>query len=85
MASDQLYLFAALASFSSEVQAKLRTAQTPESILAIAAEHGFEISMQQLIYYSSRLTGEYWVWAQRGEAWRQRFVAPERQMELQTA
>jgi hypothetical protein len=83
MASDQFYLFAALASFSKEIQAKLRNVHSPEAILAIAAEHGFDIRLEHLIYYSTRLTGDHWVWVQKGEAWRQQFFARERQQVLQ--
>lgn len=85
MASDQFYLFAALASFSREIQDKLREVQTPEAILAIAAENGFEITLQQLIYYAPRLNGDHWIWVQKGEAWRERFFARERQLDLQAA
>ncbi len=85
MASDQFYLFAALASFSSEIQYRLRQVESPEAIIAIAAEHGFQITLQQLSHYSTRLTGEHWVWTQKGEAWRQRFFAGERQLDLQAA
>jgi hypothetical protein len=85
MASDQFYLFAALAAFSHEIQEKLCNVQTPEAILAIAAEHGYEISLQQLIYYSTRLNGDHWIWVNKGEAWRERFFAKERQLDLQAA
>lgn len=85
MASDQFYLFAALAAFSREIQDKLRQAQTPEAILAIAAEHGYEISLQQLTYYSTRLNGDHWIWVHKGEAWRERFFARERQLDLKAA
>ena len=82
MASDQFYLFAALASFNSEIQNRLRAVQAPEEILSIAADQGFEITLQQLSHYSARLSGDHWVWAQRGEAWRERFFAGERQLDL---
>lgn len=82
MASDQFYLFAALASFSTEIQAKLRQVQSPEAILEIAAEHGFEITLQQLSFYAARLNGDHWIWAQKGEAWRQQFFASDRQLDL---
>lgn len=84
MASDQFYLFAALASFSHEIQQKIRKAQSPEAILAIAAEHGYEITLQQLNYYSASLTGDHWIWVQKGEGWRERFFAKERQLDMQT-
>ncbi len=85
MASDQIYLFAALAAFSTEIQAKLRQVQSPEAILEIAADHGFEITLQQLSYYAARLNGDHWIWVKKGEAWRQRFFAGERQLDLQGA
>jgi Nif11 domain len=83
MASDQFYLFAALAAFSTEIQGKLRQVQSPEAILEIAADHGFEITLQQLSFYAARLNGDHWIWVQKGEAWRQRFFAGERQLDLQ--
>jgi predicted ribosomally synthesized peptide with nif11-like leader len=83
MASDQFYLFAALASFNTEIQEKLRQVQTPEEILAIASEHGYQISLQQLIYYSARLSADHWIWVRKSEAWRERFFARERQLDLQ--
>ncbi len=85
MASDQFYLFAALAAFSKEIQAKLRQVQTPEAILQIASEHGYEITLQQLSYYAARLNGDHWVWVQKGDAWRERFFARELQLDLQAA
>ncbi|KMM17528.1 Nif11-like leader peptide family natural product precursor [Synechococcus sp. GFB01] len=85
MASDQFYLFAALASFSTEIQEKLRRVQTPEAILEIAAQHGYEITLEQLSYYADRLNGEHWIWVNKGEAWRKRFFAKERQLDLQSA
>lgn len=84
MASDQFYLFAALASFSSEIQYRLRQVESPEAIIAIAAEHGFQITLQQLSHYSARLNGDHWVWVQKSEVWRERFFARERQLDLQT-
>ena len=83
MASDQFYLFAALASFNKEIQEKLRHVQTPEAILAVASEHGYQISLQQLIYYSARLNADHWIWVHKDEAWRERFFARERQLDLQ--
>lgn len=84
MASDQFYLFAALATFSKEIQGQLRRAQTPEAILVLAADHGFEISLKQLSYYSASLTGDHWIWAGKGKAWREQFFAGERQLKLQS-
>ncbi len=84
MASDQFYLFAALASFSSDIQDKLRKVQTPEAIVALAAEHGYEITPQQLSYYGTRLNGDHWIWMHKGDAWRERFFARDRQLNLQT-
>jgi hypothetical protein len=65
MASDQFYIFAALATFNAAVQDRLRDAQTPEAIVAIAADH--------------------WIWARKGDAWREGFFARERQLDLQAA
>ena len=85
MASDQFYLFAALATFNAAVQDRLRDAQTPEAIVAIAADHGYQISVQQLSFFSSRLNGDHWIWARKGDAWREGFFARERQLDLQAA
>lgn len=85
MASDQFYLFAALASFSPALQEKLRQVQTPSAILEIAADHGFEITLQQLRYYASRLNGDHWLWVREGEGWRQQFFAGEQALDLQAA
>jgi hypothetical protein len=84
MASDHFYLFAALASFSSEIQARLRHVESPEAIIAIAAEQGFQITRQQLAHYSAHLNDEHWVWVQKGEAWRKNFFGRELQLDLQS-
>jgi hypothetical protein len=85
MASAQFYLFAAPATFNGDVQERLREAQTPEAIVAIAADHGDQISVQQLSFFSSRLNGDHWIWARKGDAWREGFFARERQLDLQAA
>jgi predicted ribosomally synthesized peptide with nif11-like leader len=85
MASEQFYLFAALATFNGAVQERLRDAQTPEAIVAIAADHGFQITAQQLSFFSNRLNGDHWIWARKGDAWREGFFARERQLDLQAA
>lgn len=84
MASDQFYLFTALASFSADIQKRIRDVESPEAIIAIAAEHGYQITLQQLSHYSARLNSEYWVWVHKSEAWREQFFAGERQLDLQT-
>jgi hypothetical protein len=43
--------------------------------VAIAAERGYQISVEQLSLLSYRLTEAYWVWSGRGERWRQHFFA----------
>ena len=85
MASNQFDLFAALATFNTAVQERLRDAQTPEAIVAIAADHGYQITVQQLSFFSSRLNGDHWIWARKGDAWREGFFARERQLDLQAA
>ena len=85
MASNHFYLFAALATFNGAVQERLRDAQTPEAIVAIAADHGFQITVQQLSFFSNRLNGDHWIWARKGDAWREGFFARERQLDLQAA
>ena len=85
MASDQFYLFAALATFNGAVQERLRDAQTPEAIVAIAADHGDQITVQQLSFFSNRLNGDHWTWARKGDAWREGFFTRERQLDLRAA
>lgn len=83
MASDQLYLFAALAAFSREIQDRLRRVQAPEAIIAIAAEYGYTITREQLIYYAASLNGDHWIWAHKGPAWRDQFFTQQWQLDLQ--
>jgi len=85
MASEQFYLFAALATFNTAVQERLRDAQTPEAIVAIAADKGFQITEQQLSFFSNRINGDHWIWARKGDAWREGFFARDRQLDLQAA
>ena len=85
MASDQFYLFTALAAFNSAVQARLRQVASPEEIVAIAAEHGFAITLQQLNFFASRLSADHWIWANKDDAWREDFFSGERQLDLLTA
>lgn len=75
MASDHLYLFTALAAFNKSLQDQLKTAESPQDIIAIAAEKGDQISIDQLGLLSIRLNETYWVWSGRGERWRHRFFA----------
>lgn len=75
MASDHLYLFTALAAFSKSLQDQLKTAESPQDIIAIAAEKGYQISIDQLGLLSIRLNETYWVWSGRGERWRRSFFA----------
>jgi hypothetical protein len=51
MASNQFYLFTALATINSAVQAQLRQVASPAYIVAIAAEYGFAITLQQLNFF----------------------------------
>jgi predicted ribosomally synthesized peptide with nif11-like leader len=44
MASDQLYLFTALAAFNAHLQEQLKAVDSPQEIVAIAAEKGYAIS-----------------------------------------
>jgi hypothetical protein len=85
MASDQFYLFTALAAFNSAVQAQLRQVASPEDIVAIAAEYGFAITLQQLNFFSTRLSSDHWIWADKGDAWREDFFSGKRQLDLLTA
>jgi hypothetical protein len=62
MASDQLYLFTALAAFSRAVQDQLRSAHSLQDVVSIAAHHGYAVSPPQLQQIAHRLTDDYWVW-----------------------
>ena len=73
MASDHFYLFTALASFNRSIQERLQSVQSPEEIVAIAAEKGYQISVAQLSLFSKRLRSSHWVWSNRSEKWRQDF------------
>lgn len=77
MASDQLYLFTALAAFNKSLQQQLKSAESPQEIIAIAAEKGYQISVEQLGMLSIRLNETYWVWSGRGEHWRRSFFASD--------
>jgi hypothetical protein len=83
--SAPIPLFAALVTFNGDVQERLSDAQTPEAIVAIAADHGYRISVQQLSFFSSRLNGDHWISARKGDAWREGFFARKRQLDLQAA
>jgi hypothetical protein len=85
MTSDRFYLLTALAAFNSFVQAQLRQVASPEDIVAIAAEYGFAITLQQLNFFSTRLSSVYWIWADKSDAWREDFFSGKRQLELLTA
>lgn len=78
MASDHLYLFTALAAFNTSLQEQLKNAQSPQEIITIAAEKGYQISIEQLGNLSIRLNETYWVWSGRGERWRCSFFAENR-------
>jgi hypothetical protein len=73
MASDHFYLFTAWASFNRTIHQRLQSVQSPEEIVAIAAEKGYQITVAQLSLFSRRLTGDHWAWAGKGDAWRQQF------------
>ncbi|MCP9791926.1 Nif11-like leader peptide family natural product precursor [Vulcanococcus limneticus] len=83
MSSDHFYLFTALATFSSPVQEKLRQVQSPEEIVAVAAENGYQITVPQLSFFSKRLNGDHWVWARKGDDWRESFFAAAERSNLQ--
>jgi hypothetical protein len=73
MGSDHFYLFTALASFNKSVQERLQQVQTPEEIVTIAAEKGYQITVLQLSLFSKRLRAPHWVWSNRSEEWRHGF------------
>lgn len=75
MASDHFYLFTAWASFSEEAQLRLQSVNSPQEIVALAAEKGYRITVEQLIHFSRRLQDRHWVWNQHDEQWAQSFFA----------
>lgn len=75
MASDHFYLFTALACFNRSVQERLQAVESPEQIVAIAADSGYAISVGQLSWFSGRLRSPYWVWSGQSDQWRQNFFA----------
>ena len=77
MASDQFYLFAALASFNRTVQERLRRVRTPQEIVDLAADQGYAITIEQLARYAGNLTAPHWVWSGQDEPWRNEFFAVE--------
>lgn len=77
MASDQFYLFAALASFNRSVQEQLRAVHSPQEIVDLAAEKGYSITIEQLARYAGSLTSPHWIWFGHDEPWRNEFFAVE--------
>jgi hypothetical protein len=75
MASDHFYLFTAWASFSEEAQRRLQSVNSPQEIVALAAEKGYQITVEQLIHFSRRLQDRHWVWNQHDEQWARSFFA----------
>lgn len=75
MASDHFYLFTAWASFSTEAQKRLQAVQTPQEIVDLAAQRGYEISVEQLRLFARRLQEPHWVWNQHDEQWNQDFFS----------
>lgn len=75
MASDHFYLFTALASFSAETQALLQSVQTPQEIVDLAAQKGYQISVEQLRLFARQLQEPHWVWNQHDDHWGQTFFA----------
>jgi hypothetical protein len=75
MVSDHFYLFTALASFNRSLQERLQSVQSPDDIVAIAAEKGYQISIEQLSVFSRRLRASYWIWRNQGDQWREQFFA----------
>jgi hypothetical protein len=74
-----------LATINSAVQAQLRQVASPAYIVAIAAEYGFAITLQQLNFFSTRLSSDHWIWADKGEGWREDFFSGKPQLDLLTA
>jgi hypothetical protein len=77
VASDHFYLFTAWASFSAEAQKLLESVQTPQEIVDLAAQRGYEITVEQLRLFARRLQEPHWVWNQHDEQWIRDFFSGE--------
>jgi hypothetical protein len=77
MASDHFYLFTAWASFSGEAQKLLQSVKSPQEIVELAAQRGYDISVEQLRLFARRLQEPHWVWNQHDEDWARAFFAGE--------
>lgn len=75
MSSDHFYLFTAWASFSKEAQQRLQSVQSAQEIVALAAEKGYQITVEQLSHFSRRLQEPHWVWNQHDEQWGRDFFS----------
>jgi hypothetical protein len=75
MASDHFYLFTAWASFSTEAQKLLQSVQSPQEIVDLAAERGYQITVEQLRLFARRLQESHWVWNQHDEQWVREFFS----------
>ncbi|MFN7677909.1 MAG: Nif11-like leader peptide family natural product precursor [Cyanobacteriota bacterium] len=75
MASDHFYLFTAWASFSGEAQKLLQAVRSPQDIVDLAAEKGYQISVEQLRLFARHLQEPHWVWNQHDEQWGQDFFS----------
>ena len=58
---------------SPALQQRVSQAQSPEPILALAAELGYSISRADLRAASRDLAANFWPWAAKGHAWRRAF------------
>ena len=77
MTSDHFYLFTAWASFSREAQKLLQSVQSPQEIVDLAAEKGYEITVEQLRLFARRLQDPHWVWNQHDEQWMHEFFSDQ--------
>lgn len=82
--SDHFYLFTAWATLSRTAQTRLQQASSPQEIIAIAHEKGYQITVEQLSHFAHRLTEPHWVWHGRPQHWRREFFARMEQQQ-QTA
>jgi hypothetical protein len=60
---------------SSVLQYRVSQAESPEPILALAAEMGYTITRVELRAASRDLAANFWPWAAKGHAWRRAFFA----------
>lgn len=78
MAQNSIEAFAARLPQWKEVQQRLATNSTPDQIVAIARQCGFEFSQEELRQNSGALTADHWPWGGKGSEVRHAFFHQQR-------